>query len=127
MISNIEFKARVIQSFQGFWRKRHCIASPEGYETLGGYIGDWLRFGSAFEVTKGDFAKFLQAILILIEAYEVDPSILDYEGDPDEAEEIYARPRARRVLHLLAPDDDQTLSLDTYRKWLAYRLSPLCR
>lgn len=126
-----EFKVRIIDSFRSYWHNKLASWSDaqgrNGYWGLDSYIVDWLKTGPAVEVTNADFPTFLQAVMVIIEAYENDPSIIDYEGDASDSHPE-CQPCKRRVKRITTPDTDNPVaSPETYRKWLTLRLRPPLR
>ncbi len=76
--------------------------------SLGEYIYSWLRFGDAIAVTGGRHEYFLEAVIIIMDAYHRDPSIIDFDdGEPSNAVR-----ESRRVEQMIDFDDDQLPLLD---------------
>ncbi|OKJ97408.1 hypothetical protein AMK34_10410 [Amycolatopsis sp. CB00013] len=65
------------------------------YPNLLDFITQWMKEDGFSRMD--DYTSFLEAMLILIDAYERDPSILDYAGDPERGKP----PRRRRVKRML--------------------------
>lgn len=74
----------IVESFTSFCQERfYDEVTPEADEfftSLGDYIAVWLYFDEGAKWTSGSFTGWLEAILIIIDAYGKDPSIIDYKG-----------------------------------------------
>lgn len=90
--------------------------------TLLNYIQAWLGKSGMAKVG-GDYTIFLQAVLVIIDAYQRDPSILDYAGDQEQGH----RPRKRRVKVLVDLQHSPSRFLEPYRFRQAAMAYARCR
>jgi hypothetical protein len=86
----------------------YCRDNCDEHATLLDYILRWTATDQKYHAvahTDGNFTTFLELILVIIEGYEDDPSILDYglRGEPN-----YRERRVRRLLNF----DERELQFD---------------
>jgi hypothetical protein len=80
----------------------------DSFDLLQDYIVTWLYVNSGVRTSGGDYANFLLAVLIIMDAYTKDPSLLDYNPD-------YGERRERRVKGLLDLDHGIACHLDRHK------------
>ncbi|GAB3428641.1 hypothetical protein [Flindersiella endophytica] len=81
------------------------------------YIGAWLFADEGARITCGSYEAYLQAILIIIDAYDKDPSIINFHGNGSGSPPT----ELRTVTRLLDLHDqgDTFLDVHVYRKAVA--------
>lgn len=120
MVWSPEFDEDIRYSFTAFCQERlqpDDAAWGGRHDSLLGYINAWLRDDEGIRWTGGDYTAYLHAILIIIDLYDKNPSILDYkEAVP--ARELDHPPEERRVRRILDLDNWGRACLDphVYRK-----------
>lgn len=94
----------IVESFTSFCQERFYDSvvpeADEYFRSLGHFIDAWLRFDEGAKWTGGEFTAWLEAVLIIIDAYGKDPSIIDYHGGGLVTQNDQA-PRTRRVERVL--------------------------
>lgn len=55
------------------------------------YLCEWLRCGKGIEVTGADFAIFLQTVILIVQAWLDDPSILNLHYEEDGERKVFER------------------------------------
>lgn len=129
MVWSPEFDGDIRYSFTSFCQER---LEPDDsfwggrHDSLLGYINAWLRQDEGIRWTGGDYTAYLHAILIIIDLYDKDPSILHYKGPAsgylaaERAGRRHPPPEERRVQRILDLEDWGKACLDprVYRKVL---------
>jgi hypothetical protein len=117
------FSGDIVEGFRIFCEGYYIDPSEDGIDelTLGNYIGAWLADDpeSAIRTTGRDFTAWLEAVIILIDAYEKDPSIIDYKGNElwenNPNHERAHPPQERRVTRMLDLKEWGAAFLDSHK------------
>ena len=92
-----------------------CLNFIRGYDGSPEYLEDyfalWVERGSAAVFTAGDFEAYLHGLLLVVDAWVSDPTVINSDGGQD-----------RRVLGVLNPDRSSASSLCLERHYFLNQL-----
>ena len=107
------FGRDIVEAFRDFCERHFVDPDQWDADSLGTYIEHWFHQGTdeIIRLTGGNFTAWLEAVLIIIDAYGKDPSIIDFTGDNVKVH----LPSERRVKRMLALEEWGVSFLDSHR------------